>query len=397
MVGAANADFQKRSWSGMNGQVIRPYALSIEEARLADLKHRLDLVRWPDAETAGGWEQGVPLSIMRDLHAYWRDEYDWRRCEAELNRTGQFVTGIDGLDIHFLHIRSPEAGALPLILTHGWPGSIIEFMDVIGPLADPASHGGRAEDAFHVVLPSIPGYGFSGHPVEEGWNTGRIAGLWAKLMERLGYDRYVAQGGDWGAIITRAMASQKVRGCAAIHLNLPMVVPNGSDLAGLTPQEQAILSDMENYRTDGIGYASIQSTRPQTLGYSLADSPIGQAAWVLEKFHGWSDHDGDVIAKFGYDRLLDNIMLYWLPNTGASSAQLYRESLATAFDPVAIDLPVGISIFPKEAFRCSRRWAERDYANLIHWNELERGGHFAAMEQPEAFVDEVRACFRAIR
>lgn len=376
---------------------VRPFRLWVDDADLDDLTRRLSGVRWPDAETGDGWDQGVPLAVMRDLVSYWRDRYDWRRCEAGLNSVGQFLTTIDGLDIHFLHVRSPEPRAMPLIMTHGWPGSVIEFMEVIGPLTDPVSHGGRAEDAFHLVLPSIPGYGFSAHPVERGWSTERIAGSWAKLMERLGYDKYGAQGGDWGAIITKAMAAQHVKGCAVIHLNLPMAVPNESDLADITPQEQAILSDMEYYRTDGIGYASIQSTRPQTLGYSLADSPVGQAAWVLEKFHGWADHDGDAIAKFGYDRLLDNIMLYWLPNAGASSAQLYRESLATAFQPVVIDLPTGISIFPKEAFRCSRRWAERDYTNLIHWNELERGGHFAAMEQPEVFVDEVRTCFRAVR
>ncbi|MDD9932426.1 MAG: epoxide hydrolase [Myxococcales bacterium] len=377
-------------------ELIEEFRIHASDEALDDLRRRLRATRWPDAETTADWEQGVPLAYMQEVCAYWAEGYDWRAREDRLNRFPQFRTAIDGLGIHFLHARSPEPDALPLIITHGWPGSIVEFQKVIAPLTDPASHGGDRADAFHVVCPSLPGYGFSDRPSAAGTDVARIADLWAALMARLGYDRYVAQGGDWGSMVTNQIALRDTDHCRAIHLNMPVVAPDPATMNELTPLEQSALEGMQHYRSKDSGYSKQQSTRPQTLGYGLADSPVGQAAWILEKFWAWTDCDGHPENVLERDELLDNVMLYWLPGTGASSARLYWESFGQpSLDPVAT--PTGCSIFPKEIFRCSKRWAEKKFQNLIHWNELERGGHFAAFEQPALYVDELRTCFRQVR
>lgn len=374
---------------------VTPFHLHVPEAALEDLRDRLARTRWPERETVSGWEQGVPLDRARALADYWQHEYDWRRCEAALNAIGQFKTVIDGLELHFLHRRSPNPNALPLVLTHGWPGSVVEFLKVIGPLTDPEAHGGRAEDAFHVVCPSLPGYGFSARP-EQGWPVPRIAGAWIALMKRLGYDRFVAQGGDWGSAVTTAIGASGDAAVAGIHLNMLVVRPTPEDLASATPQEKASLESLQRYMQDGNGYSQQQATRPQTLGYGLVDSPVGQAMWIYEKFREWSDCDGEPENALTRDEMLDDIMLYWLTGTGASSARLYYESFR-AFGGEKVTVPTGYSMFPKEIFRASRRWAERQYPNIIHWNELDRGGHFAAFEQPELFVEELRTAFRPLR
>jgi epoxide hydrolase len=374
---------------------IEDFRLNVSAAVLDDLRERLMRTRWPERQTVDGSEQGVPLADAKSLCAYWRDVYDWRRCEAQLNALGQFRTIIDGLGIHFLHVRSPEADALPLILTHGWPGSIVEFLKVVGPLSNPAAHGGNPRNAFHVVVPSLPGYGFSDRPSERGWSVQRIAGAWTELMRRLGYQRFVAQGGDWGSAVTSAMAAAKPPELAAIHLNMVIAQPLPEDLATLSESEKEALADLKRFSTVGQGYSAVQGTRPQTIGYALSDSPIGQAMWIFEKLTEWSDCGGDPLSVFNYGEILDNIMLYWLPGTAASSARLYWESHRTfAMGPT--DLPVACSIFPKEIVRSSRRWAERKYPNLIYWGEPQRGGHFAAFEQPELFVTEIRNAFGSL-
>jgi epoxide hydrolase len=376
---------------------IEDYPIHFPEEALDDLKRRLELVRWPEKETVGDWSQGVPLDRMKAVVDHWRTGYDWRRCEAELDRWGNYRTEIKGLPIHFMHIRSPEPNALPLLMTHGWPGSVLEFMKVIGPLTDPVAHGGKAEDAFHLILPSLPGYGFSAKPEGSGWGVRRTASAWIELMQRLGYDRYVAQGGDWGAAVTTALAYMKPAGLEAIHLNMVIAFPpDASDQSEWTEAEKGAWETYRDILTTGMGYANEQGTKPQTIGYSLNDSPVGQCAWIYEKFHGWTDCDGDPENILSRDEILDNITLYWLTGTGASSARMYWESTATAFLPVQIEVPTGGSVFPKEILRASRRWAEKNYVNIIHWNELDKGGHFAAFEQPAAFVDEIRACFRGI-
>jgi epoxide hydrolase len=382
--------------SALMGSGIDEFRLDVPAAELDDLKRRLEHARWPEREPVDGSEQGVALAQAQSLCAYWRDTYDWRRCEANLNSLGQFRTTIDGLRIHFLHIRSREPDALPLILTHGWPGSIVEFLKVIGPLSDPAAHGGEPRHAFHVVVPSLPGYGFSDRPSQRGWTVQRIAGAWTELMRRLGYQRFVAQGGDWGSAVTTAMAAARPPGLAAIHLNMVVAQPQPEDLAGLSGSEQAALADTKRFSTEGQGYSTLQRTRPQTIGYALTDSPVGQATWIFEKLAEWSDCAGNALSVFSYDEILDNIMLYWLPGTAASSARLYWESHRT-FGAESTDLPVACSIFPKEIVRPSRRWVERKYPNLIYWGEPERGGHFAAFEQPEIFVAEIRKAFSSLR
>lgn len=379
----------------MTGE-IEPFRLAIPDADLADLRARLERTRWPERETVADDSQGVRLAAAQALCAYWRDSYDWRRCEAQLNALGQFRTVIDGLGIHFLHVRSSEPDALPLILTHGWPGSVVEFLKVIGPLTDPVAHGGKAEDAFHVVVPSLPGYGFSDKPTQAGWSVERIASAWITLMRRLGYDRFAAQGGDWGSAVTSAMAAIRPPELAAIHLNLVIAPPTPDDLAALSDAETASLARLKWFSKHGSGYSAIQGTRPQTLGYGLTDSPAGQATWIHEKLTEWMDCGGDPLSVVSYDDMLDNIMLYWLPANAASSARLYWESIAN-FAAAPTDLPVGCSIFPGEITCPSRAWAERKYPNLVHWGELERGGHFAAFEQPDLFVSEVRAAFRTVR
>ncbi len=375
---------------------ITPFILNVPQAQLDDLNRRLDQTRWPERETVDDWSQGAPLHKVRALCEHWRHGYDWRRFEAKLNGLGQFRTEIDGVGIHFLHVRSPHADALPLLMTHGWPGSVAEFMKVISPLTDPTAHGGRAEDAFHVVAPSLPGFGFSDKPTTAGWGVPRIAMAWIQLMARLGYDRWVAQGGDWGSAVTTTIGVIKPEPCAAIHVNMPLVYPGPEDMADLTDFEKSALAALQHYQDKEAGYSKQQATRPQTLGYGLVDSPVGQAAWIYEKMWAWTDNPGQPEDVLSLDEILDNIMLYWLPATGASSARLYWESFGS-FGSVPLSIPVGVSMFPKELFRASRRWAEKHMTNLIHYNQLEKGGHFAAWEQPELFVSEVRTCFGKVR
>lgn len=380
---------------------IEPFVLDVSEAVLADLRDRLARTRWPDAETVTDTSQGPPLAKLRALVDRWRDGYDWRRCEAMLNGWGQHRTEIDGLGIHFLHIRSPEPDALPLLMTHGWPGSVLEFRDVIAPLTDPVANGGEAKDAFHLVIPSLPGFGFSDKPTETGWNVGRTADAWTTLMERLGYDRWAAQGGDWGAAVTTALGWKAPAGLIGIHLNLVMFQPSEAERADATPAEQAMLDAAERYDQQYSAYYKLQNTRPQSVGFGLADSPVGLAAWIYALFQDVSDSRGDPESVFSIDAIIDDIMLYWLPNTGASSARLYwegmQEMMKSGMPSAPMPTPTGISMFPGEQIRLSRRWAERRFANLIHFNELKNGGHFAALEQPEAFVDELRATFSAKR
>lgn len=376
---------------------ITPYAVAVADAALADLAERLRRTRWPEAEPVSDGSQGVPLAWMRDICAHWLQRYDWRACERRINAWPQYRTELDGLGIHFLHVRSPEPGAMPLLLTHGWPGSIVEFLQVLGPLTDPRAHGGDAADAFEVICPSLPGYGFSDKPAETGWSVERIARAWAQLMARLGHERYFAQGGDWGAMVTTALSRRDPEHCAGIHLNMAMAMPTQDDVAQLTERERAALARMEQYRRHDSGYAKLQGTRPQTLGYGLTDSPVGQAAWILEKFWGWVDHDGSgPDAVISRDELLDNVMLYWLPATAASSARLYWESLR-AMDREPVTAPTAVSVFPGEIFRPSRRWVAHRYQDLRYFNEPGRGGHFAAFEQPALFVQELRTAFRGMR
>jgi len=375
---------------------IQPFRIQATDDELDDLKRRLRATRWPDEEPVDDWSQGIPLAYLQEVCSYWSEKYDWRARETRLNEFPQFKTPIDGLGIHFVHARSKEPDALPLIITHGWPGSIVEFQKVIAPLVDPVAHGGDASDAFHVICPSLPGYGFSERPTQTGYGVEKIADTWAALMAKLGYGRYVAQGGDWGAMVTNQIALRDTDQCVGIHLNMPIVAPDPETMADLTPAEQSALAGMQHYQDHDSGYSKQQSTRPQTVGYGLVDSPAGQAGWIIEKFWSWMDCDGHPENVLTRDELLDNVMLYWLPATAASSARLYWQSFnSPSFDPV--EVKTGCSIFPKEIFRTSRRWAEKKFKNLVHWNELEKGGHFAAFEQPEIFVDEIRTCFRSMR
>jgi pimeloyl-ACP methyl ester carboxylesterase len=370
---------------------IEPFRIEASADALDDLKRRLRATRWPEREAVDDWSQGIPLAYVQDVCGYWAEKYDWRERETRLNRFAQFKTEIDGLGIHFVHVRSPHENALPLVITHGWPGSIVEFQKVIEPLTNPTAHGGDASDAFHVVCPSLPGYAFSDKPSRTGWSTSRTADAWSQLMLRLGYERYVAQGGDWGAMVTTNIGSQDPEHCAAIHLNMPIAPPDPETLNDLTEKEKAAMAGMQHYQEWDSGYSKQQSTRPQTVGYGLVDSPAGQAAWILEKFWAWTDCNGHPENVLTRDELLDNLMLYWLPATAASSARLYWESFRNpSLEPVTI--PVGCSIFPKEIFRTSKRWAEKRFEKLIHFE-----GHFAAFEQPELYVGEVRACFRKVR
>jgi pimeloyl-ACP methyl ester carboxylesterase len=377
-------------------ETINPFCIAASDEQLTDLKRRLAATRWPDRQPCDDWSQGVPLAYMQELCRYWADAYDWRVREARLNRFTQFTTHIDGVDIHFLHVRSRHENALPLVMSHGWPGSVAEFHKLIEPLTDPTAHGGHTEDAFHLVCPSLPGYGFSGKPVEGGWNIERIARAWSVLMPRLGYPRYVAQGGDWGSMVTTAIGLQDSAHCRGIHLTMPIVVPDLAALGELTAAEKSALAGLKKYRAEGSAYARQQGTRPQTLGYGLADSPAGQAAWVVEKYQAWMDCDGHPENVLTRDELLDQVMLYWLPNSATSSARLYWESFAKV-NRDSVELPTGISLFPKEIFRCSRRWAAQRFRNIVHFNEFDKGGHFAALERPDALVDEIRHCFRPLR
>ena len=379
----------------MSEEII-PFEISTSDQELEDLRRRLRATRWPDKETVDDWSQGIPLAYVEEVCEYWASSYDWRKAEAKLNGYDQFKTEIDGVDIHFLHIRSPEPTAMPLVITHGWPGSIVEFHKVIAPFADPAAHGGDASDAFHLVLPTMPGYGYSGKPTEAGWSVEKIADAWSVLMQRLGYDWYGAQGGDWGSAVTTALGIQDPEHCHGIHINMVFAAPDPDTMDSLTEREKQAMASMKHYQDWDSGYSKQQSTRPQTLGYGLADSPAGQAAWILEKFWAWTDCDGHPENVLSRDEMLDNVMMYWLTNSAASSARLYWESFGSGrADEVKV--PTGCSIFPKEIFSASRRWAAKRYTNIVHWNELDRGGHFAAFEQPELFVKEVRDCFRQVR
>ncbi|HUE60955.1 MAG TPA: epoxide hydrolase [Acidimicrobiales bacterium] len=372
-----------------------PFRIDVAESELDDLRARLRRTRWAEASTVEDWSQGVPLPYLQELCRHWADNYDWETRQKRLNDFPQFRTEIDGLGIHFLHVRSTHPTAVPLILTHGWPGSFIEFIEVIGPLTDPTAYGGDAADAFHVVVPSLPGYAFSDKPSTTGWGVKKTAAAWASLMARLGYDRYFAQGGDWGSMVTTSIGIQDPEHVGGIHLNMVIAFPGPND-GEPTEMEQSALARVNDYLAGDSGYSKQQSTRPQTLGYSLVDSPAGQCAWILEKFWSWSDTAGDPVGALGADRILDNVMLYWLPATGASSARMYWESFSNPpLDPVTV--PMGASIFPKEIFRSSKRWAARQFQDIRYWGEPNIGGHFAAFEQPALFVDELRACFRLIR
>jgi pimeloyl-ACP methyl ester carboxylesterase len=382
---------------------VEPFRIEVPDAELDDLRERLNAARWPERETVDDWSQGVPLEYIKELCAYWAAGYDWRATEARLNARPQLRTEIDGLGIHLLHVRSPHAEALPLVMTHGWPGSIVEFLKVIGPLTDPAAHGGDPTDAFHVVCPSLPGYGFSDKPERPGWGIERIAAAWGELMARLGYKRYGAQGSDWGTSISACIGQQDHDHVAGIHLMPPLAPPDPATFDDLTAAERSALASLEHAAEWESGYSNEHATRPQTIGYALADSPVALCAWIVEKFWAWTDCDGHPENVLTRDELLDNLMLYWLPRAGASSARLYWESIRRVNELITgpvhdvVDVPTGCSIFPKELQRPSRRWAEKRFRDIRHWNELARGGHFAALEQPELFVDELRAFFRQVR
>lgn len=384
-----------------------PFEVHVPQAAIDDLRLRLNLIRWPDRETVQNWSQGVPLSSAQALIEYWIHDYDWRKCESRINRYPQFRTRIDGVGIHFIHARSPHPHALPILLTHGWPGSVIEFLDVIDRLTDPTRFGGRADDAFHVVVPSIPGYGFSDKPTERGWNPQRIARAWAVLMYRLEYRRWVAQGGDWGSAITHAMASQRPDGLLAAHVNLPLVVPEVLP-AHLSEEEQEALNGIERYLNQMAGYADQMNTRPQTIGYALNDSPLALAMWMYEKFFEWTDNRGHPEDALSRDHMLDDISLYWFTGTGTSSARLYWEGVGHTIREHSffsgsraasgrIALPMAASIFPRETFRAPRAWAEAAWSNVFYWNEVDKGGHFAAFEQPALLATELWQAFRTFR
>jgi pimeloyl-ACP methyl ester carboxylesterase len=393
---------------------IRPFRVDVPEAALVDLRQRIAMTRWPDRETVDDRSQGAQLRALQELVRYWEMDYDWRRAEAQLNALPQFMTTIDGLDIHFIQVRSPHPNALPLIMTHGWPGSVIELLTVIGPLTDPPAYGGRAEDAFDMVIPSIPGFGFSGKPTGTGWGPDHIARAWAELMQRLGYTRYVAQGGDWGSPISSAMARQAPPGLLGIHINLPATIPpevdaalsaGGPAPAGLSEQERAVFESLVAYaRVGSAAYSAMMAARPQAMGYGLTDSPAGLAAWILVHpgFGQWTYGD-DPEQSPSKDEVLDNITLYWLTNTASSSARLYWENggrnirSAAAQMTDEISLPVALTVFPGETYRAPETWARRAYRNLIYFNEVDRGGHFAAWEEPGLFATEIQAAFRSLR
>jgi len=393
---------------------IRPFRANVPREAIADLRRRVASTRWPDKETVTDGSQGVQLAKLQELVRYWGTGYDWRKAEAKLNALPQFTTNIDGVDIHFIHVRSRHNNALPLIVTHGWPGSVFEQLKIIGPLTDPTAHGGSAEDAFDVVIPSVPGYGFSGKPVGTGWDPDRIARAWAELMRRLGYTRYVAQGGDWGTPISSAMARQAAAGLLGIHINLPATVPpevaaaltGGPVPAGLSEKERAVVDAlMKSGKTGTLAYFTMMAARPQTVGYGATDSPAGLAAWILVHpgFAQWT-YGADPEKSPTKDDVLDNITLYWLTNTAASSARLYWENgargsviVSTAQKTAEISLPVAITVFPEDVYRAPETWARRAYRNLIYFHEVDRGGHFAAWEQPQLFASELRAAFRSLR
>ena len=403
--GAANL-FPSRLVAAPTGDAIRPFRVNIPEEQLVDLRRRIAATRWPDQETVGDGSQGVQLAKFQEVIRYWGTGYDWRKVEARLNALPMFITEIDGVDIHFIHVTSRHANALPLIITHGWPGSVIEQLKVIEPLTNPTAHGGQAEDAFHLVIPSMPGYGFSGRPKDKGWNPDRIARAWIELMKRLGYSRYVAQGGDWGSPVSSAMARQAPAGLLGVHLNLPATLPpdvamalagGGPAPAGLSAKERAAFDSLDTFYKKYRAYGVMMGTRPQTIGYALTDSPVGLAAWIYDY------NNGEPARRLDRDDVLDDITLYWLTNTATSAARIYWETagqsvlLSAAQKTSEISLPVAITVFPEEVYRAPETWARRAYRNLIYFTEVDKGGHFAAWEQPELFSAELRAAFRSLR
>jgi epoxide hydrolase len=375
-------------------EAIRPFSIALSDDVLIDLRTRLSRTRWPDAEVVDDWSQGIPMSYVRDLAQYWADDYDWRNREARLNRFSQFVTEIDDIALHFIHVRSPHDSAMPLVLSHGWPGSIVEFQKVIEPLTDPTKFGGEARDAFHVVAPSLPGFGFSGKPTITGWGVERIGAAFVELMARLGYEHYIAQGGDWGSAITSAIGATDAEHCAAIHLTLAMSSRPSAEPS--TPQELHALERAKYYADWDSGYSTQQRTRPQTLGYGLNDSPVGQLAWIMEKFWAWTDCDGHPENVLTRDEMLDNVMLYWATASATSSARLYWESFGRAKRPI-VTVPCGFAVYPKEIVPPVRSWVTHHYPNVIHWSEQPKGGHFAAFEVPDLFVDDLRTFARLVR
>ena len=383
---------------------MHPYRTAIPQADLDELRARIAATRWPAALGDDRWDRGVPVAYLRELADYWSTSYDWRAAEAEINQYPQWMTEIDGTNVHFLHVRSPEQDARPLLMSHGWPGSFVEFLDVIGPLTDPAKHGGDPADAFHLVIPTLPGFGFSGR-AEPGWGTGRIAGAWAQLMHRLGYDHYIAQGGDAGAVISLILALIDAQHMDGVHVNMLMTFPSGNpaELADLSETDQARLGKMAKFDDELSGYMKLQATRPQTLAYGLTDSPVGQLAWITEKFKEWTDSEKTPEGAVDRDRLLTLVSIYWLTATAGTSGALYYEdapqlkAMLSGALPPPVQVPAGVAVFPADIFLPLRRLAERDLANIVHWSEFDRGGHFAAMEEPDLFVADLRAFSRKLR
>ena len=376
--------------------LILPFTVAIPDSEVEDLRLRLARTRWPNQETVADWSQGVRLGNAQSLIKYWEREYDWRRFESELNRFPQFLTEIDGVDIHFIHVKSTNPKAIPLILTHGWPGSIVEFLKLIGPLTDPVAFGGNIEDSFDVVIPSLPGFGFSGKPTETGWNVTRIATAWVELMKRLGYKEWTAQGGDWGSVVTTALGAMQPEGLLGIHLNtqyaLPALIPDT-----LSPEESHALETVAFYSGEIGGANHLQGTKPETIGVALADSPAGQAAWIYDKFQSKTDNHGLAEDALSIDDMLDAISLYWFTNSAASSARIYWENKSGGFAGPILTLPVAVTVFPRDIPRFPRHWIEDKYTNLIHYSEADKGGHFAALEQPEIMINEIRAGLRSLR
>lgn len=389
-----------------NDKLIRPFHVNIPQQAIDDMRQRISATRFPDKETVTDQSQGVKLEKFRDLMNYWGNGYDWRKAEAKLNAYPQFITTIDGVDIHFIHVRSKHPNAMPMIMTHGWPGSVFELLKIIGPLTDPTAYGGKAEDAFDLVIPSIPGFGFSGKPTVKGWGSDHIGLAWAELMERLGYKKYVSQGGDCGSVISQRMAIQHVKGLIGIHVNMPATVPaeiaraltNGERApAGLSAKEKLAYQTLDAFYKNSTGYSGMMVTRPQTLGYSLSDTPVGQAAWIYDEFIGWTFSGGNPEKSLTRDEMLDDISLYWLTNTSTSSARIYWEDHSNNFNAIDLSTPVAVTVFPGEIYRAPKSWAQRNYHNLIYFNEVDRGGHFAAWEEPQLLAEELRKAFRSLR